>query len=63
MNTKLTKRDTSPARSGGRYVWRDSETGQFKEVRILKPAKGPSSTSAAAIRRAVKKVASRQKAK
>jgi hypothetical protein len=55
MATKTTKRETTGIPREGRYVWRDSKTGKFMGVEIVRPAKGPSNTSVAEIRRAIDK--------
>jgi hypothetical protein len=53
MTTKPTKRDVSNIPREGRYEWRDAKTGKFRGVEIIRPARGPSNTSVAEIRRAI----------
>jgi hypothetical protein len=55
MTEKTTKRTTTSVPREGRYEWRDAKTGKFMGVEIVRPAKGPSSTSIAKIRRAIDK--------
>ncbi len=63
MTTKTTKRETPNIPREGRYEWRDAKTGKFVGVEIVRPAKGPSSTSVAEIRRAIDKSNAARKAK
>jgi hypothetical protein len=63
MATKTTKRDGSSVPREGRYEWRDEKTGKFRGVEIIRPARGPSNTSVAEIRRAVDMTHGGRKAK
>lgn len=63
MTTKSRKREAVSVPREGRYVWRDAKTGKFLGVEIVRPAKGPSNTSIAEIRRAIDKSHAGRKAK
>jgi hypothetical protein len=63
MTIKTTKRQTSNVPREGQYVWRDAKTGEVRGVEIVRPAKGPSNTSIAEIRRAIDKSHAGRKAK
>jgi hypothetical protein len=58
----MSKQSKQPPKEG-QYIWRDSRTGQFRGVEIIRPAKGPSTTSVAEIRRAIDKSNAAQKEK
>ena len=60
---EMAKRTTSNASRDGRVEWRDAKTGKIRGVEIVRPAKGPSSTSVAEIRRAIDKLNASRKAK
>jgi hypothetical protein len=47
----------------GRFVWRDSKDGKIRGVEIVRPAKGPSNTSIAEIRRAIRETNGARKEK
>ncbi len=51
--TKKTRHGASNIAREGRYVWHDAKTGKSRGVEIVRPAKGPSHTSLAEIRRAI----------
>jgi hypothetical protein len=59
----MAKRTASNASHDGRIKWRDEKTGKIRGVEIARPAKGPSSTSVAEIRRAIDKLNAARKAK
>jgi hypothetical protein len=59
----MAKRATSNASRDGRIRWRDEKTGKIRGVEIARPAKGPSNTSVAEIRRAIDKLNATRKAK
>jgi hypothetical protein len=59
----MSKDQTTKVSRQGRYLWRDEQTGRLKGVEIVRPAKGPSSTSVAEIRRAIDKSHAARKAK
>jgi hypothetical protein len=63
MTEKTTKRPNSSLPREGRYEWRDAKTGKFVGVEIVRPAKGPSNTSIAEIRRAIDKSNAARKTK
>jgi hypothetical protein len=49
----MSKHESIKTAHAGRYVWRDKD-GKIKEVDIVRSKKGPTSTSVAEIRRAVR---------
>lgn len=59
----MSKSKLSRSSSEGRFVWRDTRDGKIRGVEIVRPAKGPSSTSVAEIRRAVRETNAARKAK
>ena len=59
----MAKREAQKLSRSGRIVWRDDKTGEFRGVGIVRPAKGPSNTTVAEIRRAVDKLSAARKAK
>jgi hypothetical protein len=59
----MSKRKAVKTNLAGVYVWRNSETGRFSELRIVTPKKRPTSTSRAEIRRAVRETYAAQKTK
>jgi hypothetical protein len=68
-NFQLFDRGTQMARDAakrnqsiGRYVWRD-DSGKLRGVDIIRPKKGPTSTSVSEIRRAVREVHAARKKK
>jgi hypothetical protein len=49
----MSKRETQKAFRAGRFAWREDD-GRIREIQIVRPAKRPSSTSIAEIRRAIR---------
>jgi len=58
----MAKREKVAAKSIGQYRWRD-DAGRLRAVEILRPKKGPTSTSVAAIQRAIRETNAARKAK
>jgi hypothetical protein len=50
----MSKRENLKTSVAGEYVWRNAKSGRISALKIAKPQKGPTSTSLAKIRRAVR---------
>jgi len=59
----MSKHEATRTNREGQYVWRDSKDGKIRGVEIVRPAKGPSSTSVAEIRRAIRETNAARKEK